>query len=238
MSNSTPIVEAEVIDYLKDHPDFFNKHLELLGSLDIPHQSGQAVSLVERQLQALRQSNNDLKARFDQLMDVARVNEKHFENTKLFTLNLLDFHIRRGSLSELVELFDTQFPKILAAHAYRLVLIDYPESNIASNNLLCVESAQLKESAPKLHNLKKSFCGGLTKAEKEIIFGLDADKVASFALIPLQLDQGQCFIAVGNRQEKYFHKGMGTVFLDYIGELSGRIITDIKSNQAQDAIAV
>ena len=39
-----------VAEYLRLHPAFFAEYDELLPDLIIPHQSGQAVSLVERQV--------------------------------------------------------------------------------------------------------------------------------------------------------------------------------------------
>ena len=45
--------EADVANYLANHPDFFERHLPLLRRLSIPHQSGSStVSLVERQVSA------------------------------------------------------------------------------------------------------------------------------------------------------------------------------------------
>ena len=51
--------EQSVKDYLAAHPDFFENHASLLSSLHLPHSTGGAVSLVERQVSVLRQK--DLK---------------------------------------------------------------------------------------------------------------------------------------------------------------------------------
>ena len=48
--------ESEISDYLTAHPDFFERHLGLLGNLRLPHRTGSAaVSLVEKQVAVLRQ---------------------------------------------------------------------------------------------------------------------------------------------------------------------------------------
>jgi uncharacterized protein YigA (DUF484 family) len=53
------VVEAlsdeSVRDYLEANPDFFERHSALLSALSVPHGSGEAVSLVERQVSMLRQ---------------------------------------------------------------------------------------------------------------------------------------------------------------------------------------
>ena len=57
--NEVTVSEETVHDYLTDNPDFFEKHADLLETLKLPHSSGTAVSLVERQVSVLRQK--DLK---------------------------------------------------------------------------------------------------------------------------------------------------------------------------------
>lgn len=237
MSNNTPILEAEVAAYLKQHPDFFNKHLELLGTLDIPHQSGQAVSLVEKQLQVLRQSNRELKNRFNKLMDVARQNENHFENTKQLIIELFDFQIRKGSLEELLDIFDLRFPSTLASNEYRLLLLDSePEQSLTK--VLNISSQSLQENVPKLFELDKSFCGSLSKTEKQFIFQDQADLVASCAVIPLQYKQLNALIAIGNFKAEHFYKGMGTMFLDHIGESIARVLHELLRESNQQSIAI
>jgi uncharacterized protein YigA (DUF484 family) len=265
MSNPTPIVEAEVAEFLKKHPDFFNNHLDILSSLNIPHQSGQAVSLVERQMQALRQSNNDLKARFNQLMDMARQNENHFDNTKSLIIDLLDFYLNQyslnniGSLETLNTVFSNHFPKALAADEYRVFLLDTTldatldasientnevdskaerSTNNLSKNIIIQSSKAIKEHAPKYLNMETSFCGALTKIEKEFLFGDQADLIASCAIIPLKHKSFSGLIAIGNFKEKHFHKGMGTMFLDHIGEVIARILYDLQKNEEQQSIAI
>ena len=47
MSKPTPIsLETSVIDYLRNDPDFFKRHPGLLTELNLPHESGNTVSLV------------------------------------------------------------------------------------------------------------------------------------------------------------------------------------------------
>lgn len=47
----TAALDAEqVAAYLSQHPEFFVEHDELIPELRIPHQPGDAVSLVERQV--------------------------------------------------------------------------------------------------------------------------------------------------------------------------------------------
>ena len=47
------IGEQDVADYLRRHPDFFEDKPTLLADLRVPHATGTAVSLVERQVAVL-----------------------------------------------------------------------------------------------------------------------------------------------------------------------------------------
>ena len=53
----------DVAHYLREHADFFNQHHELFTRLTVPHpqHGGQAISLAERQLHALRDKIRQLE---------------------------------------------------------------------------------------------------------------------------------------------------------------------------------
>ena len=68
--------EVMVIDYLLANPDFFVTHGDLLTRLQIPHDSGGAVSLVERQIGMFREKSLRLEKQLKDLLEVARENER------------------------------------------------------------------------------------------------------------------------------------------------------------------
>ncbi len=89
-SPSENLEAAAVAAYLEAHPDFFVDHDELLPALRIPHQRGDTVSLVERQMKILRERNIEMRHRLSQLMDVARDNDRLFDKTRRLILALMD----------------------------------------------------------------------------------------------------------------------------------------------------
>ncbi|MEO1847956.1 MAG: DUF484 family protein, partial [Pseudomonadota bacterium] len=79
-SDGTPglgLEEREVADFLRRHPDFFERHLALLTELVVPH-SGRtgAVSLLERQVTVLRDQLGAERGRLKLLMNAARENSR------------------------------------------------------------------------------------------------------------------------------------------------------------------
>src|SRR5690606_1674987 len=68
--------EASIAGYLHQHPDFFERHEPLLTRLKLPHRRGSAaISLVERQVLALRENTQNLEGRLRDLIAVARDND-------------------------------------------------------------------------------------------------------------------------------------------------------------------
>ena len=51
---SLTVSEVEVDAYLQQHPEFFQHHLDLLEKMHIPHPSGNAISLISKQLEIFR----------------------------------------------------------------------------------------------------------------------------------------------------------------------------------------
>jgi uncharacterized protein YigA (DUF484 family) len=69
--------ESEVADFLRSHPDFFERHLALLSELVVPHSArGGTVSLLERQVGVLRDQLSIEKNRLASLIDKAKENSR------------------------------------------------------------------------------------------------------------------------------------------------------------------
>ncbi len=69
--------EADVAEYLRSHPDFFERHSGLLLGLKLPHPTGAgAVSLMERQVAVLRQHNADLDRQFQAVRDTTTISSR------------------------------------------------------------------------------------------------------------------------------------------------------------------
>jgi uncharacterized protein YigA (DUF484 family) len=85
------ITSMDVAEFLGKHPDFFREHPELLGRLEVPHTtSGPAVSLVERQVQVLREQNQRARKQLHELIEIARQNEELARRMHKLALTLMD----------------------------------------------------------------------------------------------------------------------------------------------------
>ncbi len=218
-STDTPISDADVASFLRDSPDFFVKHPNLLTELQLPHESGSAISLVERQVSVLRERNMEMRHRLSNLLDNARDNDKLFEKTKRLTLALLEAQDLGDLVDALMYSFDNEF-KI---HYTRLIIYNNPEKlQAGSAKIMSFNDARTR--LPSLAKTTRAICGHLPKAELDFLFGKDAGSIGSAAATPLIHGQHFGLLAIGNRDPNYYKSSMGTLFLSYIGEILNRLL--------------
>ena len=65
-----------VLAFLQGNPEFFNENAEILPKLHIPHETGGAISLIEKQLSVVRGKCAALENQLGELINVARENEQ------------------------------------------------------------------------------------------------------------------------------------------------------------------
>src|SRR5215472_13143271 len=82
--------EESIAGYLQRHPEFFERHQALLARLKLPHaRGGSTISLVERQIEVLREKQAQLEGKLAELVRVARANDAISERLHRFTRRLL-----------------------------------------------------------------------------------------------------------------------------------------------------
>ncbi|GAB7528696.1 DUF484 family protein [Pseudomonas sp. 3A(2025)] len=214
---STSSSEAEaVIAYLLRHPEFFAEHDELLTSMRIPHQRGDSVSLVERQLKLLRERNIEMRHRLSQLMDVARDNDRLFEKTRRLNLALMD----AGSLDELVIAVEDSLRHDFQVPFVSLILF-------GDNTMPVGRWASSSEAQNAIGGLmgEKAVCGALREHELTFLFGAEQSKqVGSTALVTLNHQGLLGVLAIGSRDPQHYKSSVGTLFLSYIADVLSRLL--------------
>ena len=115
-----PITAETVADYLAEHPDFLHDHPDLLAELLIPHATGSAVSLIERQVQVLRDKHATAQRQLHQLVEVARDNDRLAERMHQLALALLDCM----TLADVIGAVDAKLSGAFEADRVALLLFD------------------------------------------------------------------------------------------------------------------
>jgi uncharacterized protein YigA (DUF484 family) len=130
---SPQIGEQGVANYLRSHPNFFEDKPTLLSDMRVPHQTGSAVSLVERQVTTLRESNENRQAQLDGLIQIARDNDR------------LNSHLHQLTL----ELMEAEDLKNLLAIISNRLKEDF-ETDVATVHLLCAPSSEADSNLPEI----------------------------------------------------------------------------------------
>lgn len=208
------ITAEAVADYLQAHPRFFLDRTELLDAMEIPHAPEGAVSLVRRQITGLRQRNQALEKKLLDLVAIARENEKLASQLHEFSLALIEADtlddVLAVSRHQLLEAFKTDFVKIgLFEHDDDLHAVSRDEAETLFGSLI---------------KAKRNFCGSMADEQNAFLFGEHAGEVESVAFVPLHTTAPLGILALGSRDIARFHQGMGTLFLEQLGELVTRAI--------------
>ena len=216
--DAAPALEAEAVaKWLAQHPDFFAEHDELLTSMRIPHQRGDSVSLVERQLKLLRERNIEMRHRLSQLMDVARDNDRLFEKTRRLILALMD----ATSLEEIVIAVEDSLRQDFQVPFVSLVLFSDNPMTVGR----WVSAAEAQKAIGGLMSGGKTVCGALREHELEFLFGADQSKeVGSTAIVSLSHQGLHGVLAIGSRDPQHYKSSVGTLFLSYIADVLSRLL--------------
>lgn len=207
-------VEQAVAEYLRVHPEFFERHLNLLADLRLPHPARSAVSLLERQVELLREQNACLHRKINELVAVARDNDRVAHQLQRLALTLV-------SLREFADKLDGIESILLDEFNADFVTLRLPVAP-SSPDLARGAGSPPEEVFPLFAPLLRSGrpqCGPLTAEQARRLFDDAAAAVASAAVIPLGGRRWQGLLALGSRDEERFHPAMGTFFLVRLGEL-------------------
>lgn len=220
--SDTPVTAEQVAGFLRRHPDFFLQEGELLADLRIPHASGEAVSLVERQLAVLRERNVELRERLNGLLSVARENDLIFEKTRALVLGLLEAQ----TLSALAQVLVRSLVEDFGMAATSLVLLD-ARAEFVLPAVRSVGTADAEAAVGSLLRSDRVVCGALRPDELAWFFGDAAAHVGSAAIVPLAFHGTRGLLAIGARDPQHFRSGLDTLFVGHIGEVLVRRLNSV-----------
>jgi uncharacterized protein YigA (DUF484 family) len=230
MSDNNRSIEDIVSRYLRQNPDFLEKKPALLKTLELNHASGPAVSLIERQVQYLRQENDALQQQHNQLVQIAADNEKLMSRLHRLTLELM-------SMGDLPSFFDELSKALLTEFKADILNITLFDRKIESSPKTPLFSARRDD--PEIQQFQdyldkgQSVCGRLNHNKRDFLFGSRAQWVQSMALVPMGKDG---MLAIGSSDPARFYPGMGTLFLDLLANVvTSRLALEAPQKQRKSA---
>jgi uncharacterized protein len=212
--------DTTVAEYLQTYPDFFERNSPLLTKLRLPHlrDAGATVSLVERQVEVLRERNQSLDRKLKELVDVARANDALADRIHRLSQRL----IRARTLLETISAVETSLREDFdAMHSVLVLFLEQARSLEGAGRFL--RSAEPTDpdikSFESLLQSGKPRCGQIRDGQRDYLFGKDSVEIGSVALTPLGPKGELGILAIGASDAERFHPAMSTEFLSRIGEL-------------------
>ena len=206
---------AAVARYLAAHPEFFNQHLELLRTLEIPHATGQAVSLWERQIAALCDEIERMRARYEELIDAAKHNEALIRRIQKLALELMDTAGPHAAFQLLSQRLAEEF------RAERVTgLVFAGAAFVDSEDARQFVGADSPRREPFKGTLarREPICGRLTQVQTQALFGVEAFD-GSHVVLPLTGRQWDGLLVVSSHDPMRFESNMGTEFLGFLRDV-------------------
>ena len=213
--------ENLVSDYLKENPDFFVKNPSILAELEIPHEHGSAISLVEKQLSVLRDQNCETNKRIHELIEIAHQNEELARRIHKLALTLMDANDPRDIFATLYENLKKNFyaDKVIVRLFANPSFIDsFPTEEFVGKD--SVEESLFRAVIEKLEPLS----GKMKRQQQVFLFGDECDDIASSVMIPLHGSSWGGILAIGSFDAEHFSSGMGIELLANLGEILSFII--------------
>ncbi len=206
----------EVEDFLILNPDFLSANSHILNSIEIVHETGGAVSLIQKQVEMLRKNYDSTSSNLLQLLKIAKTNEGIFEKTKSLILELI---ICRN-LNDVILITEKKFIEEFKADACK-VLFFKDNTNLPKGRILDAKEAH--KMIGKKYNAGEIFCGPLDKRESGYIFD-KKDKIIDSVLVPIKNTECPGMLAIGSRIEDTYSKENDSLFLEFVAETLSKLI--------------
>jgi uncharacterized protein YigA (DUF484 family) len=216
----TGITEDDIATYLVNTPGFFERHAELLATVQLtsPHGS-RAVSLQERQIDMLRDRIKGLEKKIMEMIRFGQDNMAISDRLHRWTRTVLLTHDVERLGPVLLRELQHQFLVPQAALRVWGVAPEHQGLPVAAP-----VSEDVKIFAT---SLVAPYCGANSGFEASRWFEMP-DSVLSLALIPLRPDRShQAFgmLALGSPDPARYSPDMGIDFLAQVGDIAGAALT-------------
>lgn len=211
----------EVAEYLLHNPQFFENHADLMSRVVIPHpHGGRTISITERQMLTLRDKNKQLESKMGELMQYGEDNDAISE--KMHRLGVA--MIAAGTFQSVLHTLNFHLRDDFAIPHFAMRLWDRPKE--------VDELPEFTEVSEELQvfaeTLGRPYCGSTSGFETSSWFGEASLQVRSQALIAMRNGGGSIgMIALGSEDAQRFYSGMGTIYLERLGEMASAALARV-----------
>ena len=213
------ITEADIANYLATSPGFFERHAELLGSVQLTSPHGQrAVSLQERQMEMLRDKIKGLER---QIIEMIRNGQDN--------VGIAD-KLHRWTRALMLTANAADLPEVLVKELLHQFMIPQGAVRVwgGAEAFAALPFAEKVSEAVRsfANSLASPYCGANADFEAAHWLG-EPSQAMSLALIPLRHDSQAAFglLVLASPDPTRYTADMGTEFLARIGDVASAALT-------------
>ena len=215
------ITEDDIADYLVNTPGFFERHAQLLATVQLANPHGlRAVSLQERQMDMLRDRIKGLERKIMEMIRAGQDNVAIADRMHRWTCAMLLAHEPSRLGEVIVEALKHEFliPQVaLRVWGVAPAHAALPWAQGASDDVQTFAAS-----------LSQPYCG-LNASFEAAAWLNDPVPVQSLALVPLRVGAapGQCFglLVLGSPDALRYQADMGTEFLEQVGDIASAALS-------------
>ncbi len=210
------ISPEQIKEFLQLNPEFFQEHPDLLTGITVPHPySGQAISLGERQVLALRDKSRGLELKLREFIQFAEENDAIGDKLHKLGLGLMRARTLEAAFESLYLGLSDSFA---VPHATVRIWADeaqgVPEFTPVS-----------PDTRVLMAGLTQPQCGADVPDEIRGWFDAAGPHQKSFAIAPLREDNLNGLLVLASEDAKRFYPEMGTLYLAWLAELTGAAVS-------------
>ncbi|MBX2847658.1 MAG: DUF484 family protein [Acidiferrobacterales bacterium] len=210
---------TDLVEFLKTNPDIFERHPELLELLSLVDNRGTS-SLMEKQVQQLKDRLSNFQSKQSEFIEVARENEQISESFSKIIYQLIGFK----NLSE----FASEFPLALRK-TFEIDEVTFKTQQATA--LREGEKTVYQEASRRLVN-NHAVCDN--RWPNSIIALFFSGDIKSAALIPMRDNiAGNTIgvLALGSKDAQRYTHELGTAHLDRLGIMTGICLSRLQPSQ-------
>lgn len=224
------LTDNNVIHFLTQNTDFFMRHPEQLEALSVSNKNGKVTSLVNHQVNVLKERNTQLKNKLAQLIKYAEENEKIMAQVFELTLQLCQI----SHVANVTKHFGRFVKQSFDSDLFKIVLPAY-ENLESSNTVMCIDSENQAEFMTVFSQFQKNnspLCGRLKQDKLKFIFQKSASEIGSSVILPIGTHAEKGLLVFASFDENRFKPGMSTDLLSKLCHILER-----KFNNTFEAIS-
>ena len=211
------MTDADVAQYLQEHPEFLDAHADILAKITIPDpHDGRAIPIAERQLSQLRDRNRILEEKLGELITFGEENDVIGERMHRVTLALIAApaieDVLRTAYFHLREDFSVPHVTVRLWGRY-----DHPD--IAEFSPVSEEVLAFSDS------LTAPYCAQHPMFESMQWFGSVQAPLQSFAYVRLEGPILHGLMVLASEDPERFYPEMGTLYLQRLGDITSAALS-------------